>query len=55
LLEHDLLGNFEHMKRELEGTPGYSTVALFNEMDTYNKKYLDAGRLWDLMYDMACN
>ena len=53
LLEHDLLGNFEHMKREIENIRGYSTVALFNELDTFNKKYLDAGRLWDFMYDMA--
>ena len=43
------------MKRELENIQGYSTVTLFNELDTYNKKYLDAGRLWDLMYDMANN
>jgi hypothetical protein len=55
MLEHDILGNFEHMKRELENIPGYSTVSLFNELDTFSKKYLDAGRLWDLMYDMAAN
>ena len=34
LLEHDLMGNFEHMKQDLEAIKGYSTVETFNMLDT---------------------
>ena len=53
LLEHDLLGNFEFMKKELEKLKGFITVECFNLLDRHDKKYLDASRLWEFMFDLA--
>ena len=46
-------GNVENMKRELESIKGFSTVELFNLLDTHKKKYLDAIRIWDFIFMMA--
>lgn len=52
-MEHDIMGNFEHMKVDLENIKGYSTVETFNMLDNQKMNYLTSGSLWDFMYGMA--